>query len=461
MTNKLTDSSRFDRRRFLRATGALVALPALESLGAGVSVAAGAATGQPLGPTTATGAPLRTAFLSFPNGVIPAAWKPNGFGPDFTFGPTLGPLEPVRGMVQVLSGLDLAAAEHGGDGAGDHARGNGTFLTAVRLNKSATDIRAGVSIDQEIAARLGRSTRFPSIELTGDHAINSGECDSGYSCAYQYNISWKSQDTPMTGESNPRLVFERLFGPGPHGQRNANLERRRAEQRSVLDFVLDEARSLSRRSGPADRQKLDQYLGAVREIERRIESSERLGVLPDPDASTPVGISQDYEEYLTQMFDLLVLAFQTDSTRVATFQIAHDGSNRSFEQIGIVEGHHELTHHRDRQEMIDKVQQIDRWYVQQFSRFLQRLDATTDSDGKSLLYNSQIVYGSGNADGNRHSHRDLPILFAGAGGGAYQPGKHVDCGSTPLANLYLRMAQTAGVGDLTRFADSTAPLSKI
>ncbi|TWT87200.1 hypothetical protein Mal64_27380 [Pseudobythopirellula maris] len=458
MSTPSEQPSGFGRRRFLRGAGVCLALPLLESLGG--RAAAASVTGEPAIGLTASGAPLRTAFVSFPNGAIPAAWRPVGIGPKFAFGRTLEALEPVRDMVQVLGGLDLEAAKAGRDGAGDHARGNGTFLTTVRLHKSATDVRAGVSIDQEIARRIGDQTRFPSLELTGD-THRSTNCDSGYACAYQYNISWKSPTTPMTAESNPRLVFERLFGAGPREKRSASLRQRRNEQRSVLDFVMDETRSLARTAGRADRAKLDEYLSAVRESERRIAKSESFGAAPNPDREAPHGVSENYEEYITQMFDLMLLAFQTDSTRVATFQMAHDGSSRSFDHIGIHEGHHGLTHHRSDPERIKKVEEIDRWYASQFARFLERLDATEDSDGRSLLYNSQIVYGSGNSDGNRHTHDNLPIVLAGAAGGAYRTGRYMDHGSRPLANLYLKMAETAGASDLKRFGDSTEALRNV
>ena len=361
----------------------------------------------------------------------------------------------------MLGGLNHRTADGGPDGAGDHARGNGTFLTGVRLKKSATDIRAGVSIDQLIARRIGQLTRFPSLELATDAIHKSGACDSGYACAYQYNLSWSSPTTPMTPETNPRLVFERLFGSGAPGERHANLERRRHEQRSVLDFVLAEARSMHRRLQSGDKDKLDQYLTGVRELETRIEKVERLGEAADPAIDTPVGIPADYAEYIQLMYDLLVLAFQTDSTRVATLMLAHDGSNRSFDHIGIFEGHHDLTHHRNRPEWIDKVADIDQWYVRQFATFLGKLEKHKDVDGKSLLHNSMIVYGSGNADGNRHTHDNLPLLLAGGGGGTLSPGRYVKHGSKPTTNLFLSMADRLGIDGLARFGDSTEPLGNV
>jgi hypothetical protein len=447
------------RRQFLRGAGACVALPLFESLGAARLLAAGPASGT--APATTTGAPLRAAFLFFPNGAIPAAWWPTGEGADFKWSRTLQPLESHQQFVQVLGGLDHRTADPGPDGAGDHARGNGTFLTGVRLKKSASDIRAGVSIDQVLAREVGRLTRFPSLELTCDSVAKTLGCDSGYSCAYQYNISWSSPTTPKTAESNPRLVFERLFGAGKPGERRANLERRQQEEQSVLDFVLEDARAMQRRLDAQDRHKLDQYLTGVREIEERIRKAERFGAAKDPSVETPPGIPSDYGEYLQLMYDMLVLAFQTDSTRVATVLLAHDGSNRSFDQIGISEGHHDLTHHMNRKEWIDKVADIDLWYVRQFAKFLEKLRQTKDVDGSSLLHNSMIVYGSGNADANRHTHYNLPLVLAGAGGGTLKPGRYVKHGSKPMTNLFLGVAHRLGLRRLERFGDSTGVLENI
>ena len=450
------------RRHFLHGLGATIALPAFASLAApGRLLAAGTGTGTSGLAATASGAPLRAAFVYFPNGAIPASWWPSGQGADFQFKRTLQPLAPLKDHVQVLAGLDHRTAEGGPDGAGDHARGNGTFLTGVRLNKSATNVRAGISIDQVMARRIGHLTRFPSLELACDSGRKSGACDSGYSCAYQHNISWSSPTTPMPPESNPRLAFERLFGSGAPGQRQASLERRRREQRSILDFALADARSMQRRLGAEDAKKLDQYLGGVREIETRIEQAERLGAVHDPAVPTPEGVPADYAEYVQLMFDILILAFQTDSTRVATLMLAHDGSNRSFDHIGISEGHHDLTHHQNRPDWIEKVADIDLWYVRQFARFLEKLQATTDGDGKTMLHNSMIVYGSGNADANRHTHNNLPVVLAGGGGGTLTPGRFVKHGSKPLTNLYLTMADRLGLHDLDRFGDSAGRLGDV
>jgi hypothetical protein len=450
-------STAVTRRAFIRGAGALIALPAFATRGVSRAFAADVAAKT----STITGAPLRSAFVYFPNGAIPSAWRPEGDGKDFQFKKTLQPLEPLKNMVQVMRGLDHKTAEGGPDGAGDHARGGGTFLTGVRLNKSAVTVRAGVSIDQLIARKIGHLTRFPSLELACESARKAGSCDSGYSCAYQYNMSWTSPTTPAPPESNPRLVFERLFGAGSPGERRANLERRRLERRSILDFALEDARAMRDRLGSTDREKLDQYLEGVREIETRIERAERFAPADLASVDSPAGVPADYTEYIDLMFDMLVLAFQTDSTRVATMLLAHDGSNRSFEQIGISEGHHDLTHHQNRADWIAKVADIDLWYVRRFARFLDRLDSIKESDGKSLLYHSMIVYGSGNSDGNRHTHVDLPIVVAGAGGGTLNPGRYVKHGSKPMTNLFLSMAERMGASDLKRFGDSDGKLADL
>ncbi|MGA2243870.1 MAG: DUF1552 domain-containing protein [Verrucomicrobiota bacterium] len=456
--NRATISRRF----FLRGLGACIALPAFDSLlpARALAALAGAGAADRLA-TTATGAPLRSLFLYFPNGAIPAAWWPAGNEKSFQLSRTLEPLEPLREHIQVIGGLEHLNATAGSDGGGDHARASGTFLTGVRMKKSATEIHAGVSIDQLMARSVGRQTRLPSLELTCDAGRNAGACDSGYSCAYQYNVSWSSPTMPMAPEANPRLVFERIFGEGGPGERAANLNRRRGEDKSILDFALDDARDLRRQLSARDAEKLDQYLTGVREVESRIERAEKLGPPKDPAEPTPAGIPQSYTEHLRLMFEMVRLAFQTDSTRVATLLLAHDGSNRSFAEIGIPEGHHDLSHHFGNSEKIKKVSDIDLFYAEQFGAFLTGLRETKDVDGNSILHNSMIVYGSGNADGNRHSHDNLPIILAGGGGGTLAGGRFVKSGALPACNLFLSMADRMGVKNLDRFGDSTARLENL
>jgi hypothetical protein len=434
----------FSRRTFFRTAGACVALPAFESMFALPAMAGSGKT-----------APTRMAYVYVPNGTIPSAWWPAAEGADFALSPTLAPLANVQKHVQVISGLTDLSAEAGADGAGDHARAGGTFLTAVRVKKTAgSDIKAGVSIDQVVAGQIGHLTRFSSLELTCDAVRKAGDCDSGYACAYVYNLSWRTQNQPLSPEHNPRFVFERLFGAGSPRERVANLKRRQQEQHSILDYVLEDAGRLDRQLDGRDRAKLDQYLTSVREIEQRIETSERLPVR-NPSVESPVGVPDNYAEHIALMFDMLLLAFQTDSTRVATLLLAREGSNRSFTEIGIAEGHHNLTHHKNDPEIIAKVKQIDHWYMQQFAKFLEKMDATKDVDGQSLLSHSMIMYGSGNADGNHHTHDNLPIVVAGAGGGTLKTGRYVKTKDQPLANLFLTMADGMGGQELASHGDST------
>jgi Protein of unknown function (DUF1552) len=445
-------SSSVTRRRFLRGVGACFALPAFEALLPGAVQAAG----QPVAGLTATGAPLRMAFVYIPNGVIQDTWWPTGTESQFELARTMQPLDAHKSWIQILGGLDHVHATPGRDGPGDHARANGTFLTGVRVRKTAgADIHAGVSIDQVVAREIGQNTRFPSLELSCDAVRKSGSCDSGYSCAYQFNLAWRSATMPLAPEPNPRMVFERLFGSGSPGERRENFRLRQAQQRSILDFVLDDARSLQKELGSRDQKKLDEYLTSVREIEARIERAEKFGDTPDPAVETPRGTPTSYAEHVQLMFSMLHLAFETDSTRVATLLLAHDGSNRAFPEIGIPEGHHYLSHHQNRKEMIDKVADIDQWYVRQFAAFLDKLHQTKDVDGNTLLQNSMIVYGGGNADGNRHTHANLPVILAGGGGGTLNTGRYTRLPSQPMSNLFLSLADRMGVSDLERFGDST------
>jgi len=449
----------FNRRRFLKGLGACVTLPAFESLLPG-SLRAAESIASSAAPASAA-APVRMAFVYFPNGAIPQYWWPKGEGKDFELAQTMKPLETLKQHIQVLGGLDHVNATPGPDGPGDHARANGTFLTGVRVRKTAgADIHAGISIDQVIANQIGHLTRFPSLELSCEAARKTGNCDSGYSCAYQYNLAWRSPTAPVAPEANPRLVFERLFGSGAQGERKASIERRQEEERSILDFVMDDARAVQKQLGGRDRAKLDDYLTSVRDVEKRIQSAEaKFDSAPDPDVETPTGIPTSYADHIQLMYDMLILAFQTDSTRVASLLLAHDGSNRTFTDLGFPEGHHNLTHHGGNKEMVEKVAQIDQFYMEQFAKFLEKLEDTKESDGQSLLHNSMIVYGCGNSDGNRHTHVNLPIVMAGAAGGAFNPGRYVNFRSVPACNMFLTMADLMGAKDLARFGDSTDRLA--
>ncbi len=443
-------SEQTGRRTFLRGLGASITLPGMTSL-------AGAATAAKTGSRglTASGAPLRTAYLYVPNGVIMDKWRPDGFGSDFKFNESMAPLERFRNDLQIVKGFAQVEGNPGKDGAGDHARANATFLTGARpLRTSGANLKVGISADQLAARFLAAETRLPSLELTCERVRNTGACDAGYSCAYQYNISWRSEHLPATPESNPRAVFERIYGSGSPEERTANAARRHVEQKSILDFVQDSARRMEQRLGREDREKLDEYLTGVREVEQRIERVERLGPPADPGRPAPDGTPRDYREHIRILFDMMLLAFQSDSTRVVSFLIGHDGSNRSFRDIGVSGGHHDLSHHGKDEEKMELVSRIDRFYSEELAYFLERMKEAKDADGNSLLHNSMVVWGSGLSDGHWHTHVDLPIVVAGNAGGKFQPGRHVDLGETPLNNLFVRMLEEVGMPGKS-FGDST------
>ncbi len=445
-----------NRRAFLKGLGAAIALPSFETFHRHL-LAQEAAKGLA---TTATGMPLRTAFLYKPNGMNMEKWAINGTGRDITLTGTHAPYAKFKDHLHIFGNLAHLNGTGGQDGAGDHARANATFLTGTRPRKTAgADIKLGISVDQVIANAVGDSTRFSSLELSCDGVRKSGVCDSGYSCAYQFNLSWRSDTTPMTPESNPRHVFERLFGSGPKGEREKSFALRNQRQRSILDFVMEDAKALNRQLGRTDQLKLDEYMTGIREIERRIEKAEQFGLPDDPGVEAPEGIPISFEEHIRLMMDMLVLAFETDSTRVATFLLSHDGSNRSFKEIGVPDGHHSISHHQGNTENLDKLAKIDLFYSAQFAYFLEQLESRKDADGNSLLHNSMIVWGGGLADPDYHRHTDLPVILAGHGGGTLQTGVRSELEKdTPMSNLFLSMLDRVGIHE-ERFGDSSGRLS--
>jgi hypothetical protein len=443
------------RRHFLKGLGAGMSLPVFETF---LPKAATAGEARALA-TTSTGMPLRTAFLYKPNGANMDLWKVEGTGRDYTLNATHKPYEAFRDDFHFITGLEHQNGTSGGDGGGDHARANASFLTGVRPRKTAgADIKLGISVDQVMANALSDKTRFSSLELSCDGVRKSGVCDSGYSCAYQFNLSWRSDTTPMTPESNPRLVFERLFGSGASEERAKSFAIRNDQQRSILDFVMDDAKALNEQLGRNDQVKLDEYLTGVREIERRIEKSEKFGLPDDPGVEVPEGIPATFEEHIRLMMDMMVLAFETDSTRVVSFLLAYDGSNRSFREIGVPDGHHSISHHQNDVEALEKLAKIDLFYSEQFAYLLSQLKSKKDADGNTLLHNSQILWGAGLSDPDRHRHNDLPAIIAGNAGGLIKTGVHTELGQdTPMCNLFLDMLSHAGVQE-ERFGDSTGPL---
>lgn len=445
---------RISRRTALKAMGAAVGLPLLDAMVPdGLLRAAGAA--EPARP------PVRLGFVFSPNGVIGPEFFPAAEGALGDLPPTLEPLADVREHVLVLTGLALDNARAKGDGPGDHARASAAFLTTAHPAKTdGRDIRVGVSVDQVAAAALAAKTRLPSLELTAEKGPAAGRCDSGYSCAYVSNVSWRGPSTPAPGESNPRAVFERLFGSEADRRDEAARARRLRHEASILDLVADDAARLGARLGRRDREKLDEYREAVREVERRVEraESERRGAEVPEDVESPAGIPRDYREHLDLLYDLALLAVRTDATRVVTLMTGRAGSNRSYAFLGVPEGHHHLSHHQGDEAKIAKIRKIDRFQVEAFARFVGKLAATAEGEG-TLLHSGLWLWGSGIGDGNRHTHHDLPILLAGRGGGAAAPGRHVRHPTdTPLANLYLTMLGAAGVA-ADSFGDSTGPLA--
>ena len=450
MSTPKSRAAGISRRTYLRGLSALVAVPAMESLMGPVASTALASS------ATAT-PPLRTAFLYVPNGVNTEKWYPEGEGTDYNLSETLQSLAPVREHFQVLGGFAHENGTAGSDGAGDHARATASFLTGARPRKTAgSDIQLGISVDQVAANAIGDATRYASLELSCDAARSSGSCDSGYSCAYQHNLAWKSDTTPVAAEANPRLAFERLFGDGRH-----TVKERLEQQKSILDFIADDTRALSKKLGQGDRRKLGEYLDGVRGIEKRIEKAEQYEMPDVSNEKVPTGIPDSYREHVALMYDILLLAFRTDQTRIATFMLAHDGSNRNFKEIEIGEGHHELSHHQNNPDRLEKIARIDRFYVEEFGKFLTRMQDTKESDGSSLLENSQILYGSGLRDPNRHQHHDLPIILAGHGRGKLTPGRRViQQDETPLSNLFVSMLNNMGVKE-DSFGDSNGSVENL
>ena len=430
------------RRTFLKSLGAAIALPYLDAMAP--AFAAGAAPARQA---------QRLIFTYIPNGVTMEAWTPAATGAAFEYTRILKPLEAFRDRTLVLSGLAHKNAYALGDGPGDHARAAACYLTGVHPKKTAgADIRNGVSVDQIAAGHLGAGSRFPSLELGCDDSRTVGNCDSGYSCAYTNSLSWRSETAPNPPETNPRLVFERLFGSFDAGLDPETRAKRQDSRRSVLDLVTGRTAELMRTLGASDKRKVDEYLSSIREVERRIQMAEAdLTGLPEG-LEKPTGIPVTYDEYAALMFDLQVLALRADLTRVVTMMMGREGSMRTYPEIGVPDPHHPLTHHRNTPEWIEKVTQVNTFHMGLFAKFVEQLQSTEDGDG-TLLDHSLVVYGSGIADGDRHTHSDLPVLLVGGVGG-FKMGRHVRYDDTPMTNLYLTVLDRVGVRPET-IGDST------
>ena len=433
------------RRTFLRGMGATVALPFLDAM-----TPAFASPSKPV---------PRVAFVYTANGVIMGDWTPAAEGAGFAFSKTLAPVEPFRDDLLVLTGLAHRNGEALGDGPGDHARAGASWLTGVHPKKTrGADIRNGMSVDQMLAGTIGRGTPLPSLELGLQDVRMVGGCDSGYSCAYSNTISWSSPTTPLPYENNPSRVFTRLFGDGDTTDPAVRAVRAR-QNRSLLDFVREDAARLRATLGAGDRRKLGDYLDSVREVERRIRNARYDGAAL-PVLDRPDGIPPTFEEHVRLMSDLITIAFQADLTRVVTLMYSREGGNRTYRSIGVPDAHHGLSHHQNDPEKMARLQMIDRHHVATFAYLLGKLRAAQDENG-SLLDHSMVVYGSSLSDSNAHTHDDLPTLLAGRGGGTLRGGRHLRYpDGTPMTNLFLTLLDRLGV-HRDRIGDSTGRIAHL
>jgi hypothetical protein len=422
------------RRTFLRGAGAVIGLPLLESMTPALAWARNSARVPP----------TRLAFVYVPNGMVMANWTPAATGRNFALTPILRPLERFREHTLVLSGLMCHNANALGDGPGDHARASASFLTGAHPRESGSDIYAGVSADQMAAEAIGQRTRLRSLELGLEDTRMVGLCDARYSCAYTSSISWRTPTTPLAPLTNPRHVFERLFGNVDPTLSAATAARRARYRQSILDGAVADTRRLTASVGPADRRTIEEYLMSIREVERGIRQFQQSAG-PGPGVERPSGTPADHAEHARLMFELLALAFRADLTRVSTLMIGRESSIRSYDQIGIPESHHQLSHHRNDPETLAKLTRIQTYHMSLFAGFVARLHATRDGDG-SLLDRCMIVYGAGIADSNRHTHEQLPVLVVGKGNGRLRTGRHIDYGrDTPVTNLHLALLERLNV----------------
>ncbi len=401
----------------------------------------------------------RLGVVYHPNGVIYENWLPTGTGRDFAFSPILKPLEPFRSQLTVITGLSSHQAEALGDGGGDHSRASGTYLTGVHVKKSDSVVGNGMSMDQIAAKALERETQLSSLQLTADDNSLVGSCDVGYSCAYSSTLSWLTPTLPLMAENNPRVVFERLFGASDSTDPQARASRLR-QDRSILDSVTARVRQLQQQLGAADNRKVSDYLESLRDVERRIRKAEEQSAQEVPDISRPAGVPDGFQPHVELLYDLQLLAYQSDLTRVITFMYGREQNGRPYPQIGIAEPHHPLTHHQNNPDKMAKCTQIQTYHVALFAAYLEKLAATPDGDG-SLLDHALILFGGGISNSDRHTHGPLPTLLAGGGSGTMRGGRHlVYPEGTPLTNLQLTLLETMGV-PTEKLGDSTGRFTEL
>jgi hypothetical protein len=470
------------RRTFLKGLGAAIALPMLDSMVPAL------ARGAELAATKKV--PQRIAWAYIPNGVTMAEWSPTTEGSAYEFTRILKPFEPYRKDMLLISGLGHEpASRRFGDQAnqqadaqnapatqpvkpedappppgqpGGHATAGSLYLTGIKPKKTiGMDVQSGTSVDQMIAAEIGGQTRVRSLELSCDDTRSVGNCDGGYSCVYNNTICWRNPNTPLPPETNPRMVFERLFGTDDFGMDAATRLRKAQYRKSILDTVGDRADSLMGTLGASDKRRVDEYLYGVREIEKQIQQSENQSPQADPGIEKPSGIPIQFADHLKMMFDLQILAWQSDLTRVMSLLIGREGSLRTYAEIGVPESHHPLTHHRGNPVFIEKVTQINSYHTKLFTYFLDKLKNTQDGDG-TLMDHSMVIYGSGISEGNTHSHVDLPTIIFGHGNGAIKSGQHIKFPlGTMMSRMYLSLLDIMGIHDHHDFAGNTDELMDI
>ena len=437
----MTTPKALPRRTFLRGLGTAIALPVLDAM-------APAFASQLPGK-----APVRMGFVYVPNGMDIRNWTLDYEGKLQGLSRIMAPLEPFKDDMIVFGNLTHNNGRALLDGAGDHGRCCGSYLTGVQPKKTAVDIHCGISCDQIVANQIGSQTRFPSLELGMEDGRQAGDCDSGYSCAYTNNLAWRSETQALPPILDPRALFERLFGADA-GLTPEQKSRRNKFRRSILDFVTDDTKKLEGNLGPTDKRKLDEYLSSIREIERQLERAEKDNAQIDPHMAKPYGIPADFAEHFKLMTDMLTVAMQADLSRVFTFLVTREGTSRSYRELGIPDGHHPLTHHRNEPALMEKVSQINTYHVKQFAGWVEKLKSIKEGNN-SLLDNSMIVYGAGLTDGNRHNHEDLPTVMVGKGGNYFKTGRRVVVRrETPMSNLFLSMMDRMGV-NAEHFGDST------